>query len=150
MRTVPHQQIAGVLTRRPATLVVTWKDGSVEEVDLSAILAGSRALAPLRDPDLFRRARVGEWGWSVAWTDDLDLSSQQLWRWAGEQNGDFMPADDFRAWMEHNGLSLSKAAEALGISRRMVAYYASGERPIPKTIRLATVGFDALKHGMAA
>jgi hypothetical protein len=32
----------------------------------------------------------------------------------------------------------------------MVAYYDSGERLIPKTILLATVGFDALRGNRAA
>ncbi|WP_431856852.1 DUF2442 domain-containing protein [Azospirillum sp.] len=142
MRSVPHQQIAAVAAEAPASLLVTWKDGTGERVDLSTLIAKGRYLAPLQDPAVFRAAQVGEWGWSVEWPNGIDLSSHQLWRWAGEQKGDFMPADDFRAWMERNGMSLSKAADALGLSRRMVAYYASGERPVPKTVRLATLGFD--------
>lgn len=150
MRSVPHQEIASVITEAPSTLVLTWKDGTVERVDLGTIIANGRYLAPLADEALFRRAQVGEWGWSVVWSDDLDISSEQLWRWAGEQCGDFMPAEDFKAWMDQNGLSLTKAAEALGLSRRMVAYYASGERPVPKTVKLATIGFDVLRRGIAA
>jgi predicted transcriptional regulator len=39
-----------------------------------------------------------------------------------------------------HGLSLSNAAEALGLSRRQVADYASGERPVPRTVLLACKG----------
>ena len=41
------------------------------------------------------------------------------------------------------GGSLSKAARALGISRRMVAYYESGERPIPRVVALAAKALEA-------
>ena len=54
-----------------------------------------------------------------------------------------MRADDFRAWMEAHALTLDGAASALGLSRRMIAYYASGEKPIPKTVLLATEGLRA-------
>ena len=143
MTEVGHQQALSITAGHPSTLTVTWKDGSVDRVDLSAVIASNPVLAPLRDPDLFRQAEVADWGWSVRWPGDIDFGVDQLWRWAGEQKGDFMPTDQFRAWMERNGLSLTKAADALGLSRRMVAYYASGERPVPKTVRLATLGFEA-------
>jgi transcriptional regulator with XRE-family HTH domain len=42
---------------------------------------------------------------------------------------------EFIRWRWRHGLSLSDAAEALGLSRRQVAYYASGERPVPRTDR---------------
>jgi predicted transcriptional regulator len=44
--------------------------------------------------------------------------------------------------MEGHGLTLDRAAEALGLSRRIVAYYLSGEQPVPKTVMLATEGYD--------
>ncbi|MEG0187024.1 MAG: hypothetical protein RR704_26600, partial [Stenotrophomonas sp.] len=51
------------------------------------------------------------------------------------------------AWMHHHALSLDTAAEALGISRRMLAYYRSGERPIPRTVGLAMLGWEAQESG---
>jgi hypothetical protein len=39
-------------------------------------------------------------------------------------------------------LSLSKTAEALGISRRMAAYYSNGEKPVPRAILLACKGWE--------
>jgi hypothetical protein len=64
----------------------------------------------------------------------------QLRRWADEQSGEAMPSADFRKWMQANGLTLDGAAKALGLSRRTIAYYLSGEQPVPKTVMLATIG----------
>ena len=48
----------------------------------------------------------------------------------------------FKRWRKSLGLSQKKAAEALGLKRRVVQYYEKGERDgqpvsIPKTVRLA-------------
>jgi hypothetical protein len=48
-------------------------------------------------------------------------------------------------WMHHNDLSLSTAAEALGISRRMVSYYRTAHKAIPRTIWLACLGWEATR-----
>lgn len=56
---------------------------------------------------------------------------------------------EFGAWMQRNGLSLSTAAQALGLSRRMIAHYRTGSRPIPKVVALACRGWEAL-HRHAA
>jgi hypothetical protein len=37
---------------------------------------------------------------------------------------------------------LKEAAEALGLSRRQVAYYASGEHEVPRTVLLACKGWE--------
>ena len=39
--------------------------------------------------------------------------------------------------------TLDTAAKALGISRRMVAYYEQGDRAIPRVVALATRGLEA-------
>jgi predicted transcriptional regulator len=48
----------------------------------------------------------------------------------------------FLDWRLRHALSLSKAAEALSISRRMVAYYSNGEKRAPKPILLACRGWE--------
>jgi predicted transcriptional regulator len=72
----------------------------------------------------------------------VDFEAPQLRRWADEQAGRTMAAEAFRGWMDGHALSLDTAAEALGLSRRTIAYYRSGEQPVPKTVMLATEGFD--------
>ena len=60
-----------------------------------------------------------------------------------------MTADEFNAWRDRLYLSQKSTAEALGISVRQVAYYANGEKTIPRTITLACEGLElrrALQH----
>lgn len=49
-----------------------------------------------------------------------------------------------------HGLSLSKAVDALGVSRRMIAYYSNGEKKVPKPILLACRGWDVRNNGDSA
>lgn len=134
-------RIKSIEARGRSVLAVTWDDGRCSEVDLGPIIAAHRALAPLAEPDAF--AVTSEDGWSVEWPAcGIDLGAAQLRRWADEQAGEAMPAEAFRTWMERHRLTLDRAAEALGLSRRTVAYYLSGEQPVPKTVMLATEGYD--------
>ena len=136
-------RILEACTRGEARLALTWDDGGRAEIDLAPIAAAHPQLAPLADPDLFHRIHLAEDGWSVEWPKaGIDLGAAQLRRWADEQSGEAMPREAFRAWMERHGLTLDRAAEALGLSRRTIAYYLSGEQPVPKTVMLATEGYD--------
>jgi hypothetical protein len=38
---------------------------------------------------------------------------------------------------------LTRAAEALGLSRRMVVYYSNAQKPVPRPILLACKGWEA-------
>ena len=55
----------------------------------------------------------------------------------------------FDAWVRRNDLSPTTAAEALGLSRRIVSYYRTAQRPIPKTVRLACMGYEWLRRKVA-
>ena len=44
---------------------------------------------------------------------------------------------------EQLGLSLSDAAQALGVTRRMIAYYEAGRDLIPRMVGLACKGWEA-------
>ena len=81
-------------------------------------------------------------GWSLEWPSEIDFGAAQLRRWADEQAGEVMPAAEFRAWVEARGLTPDRAADALGLPHRTVALYLSGEQPVPKTVMLATKGYD--------
>lgn len=131
----------------PQSLSLAWDDKASATVDLAAIISARTNLAPLSNPKEFARAKASADGWSVEWPCGIDFGTVQLRRWTDEQSGKVMPAEDFRHWMDGHGLSLNRAAEALGLSRRTIAYYVSGEQPIPKTVMLATEGYD---HRQAA
>jgi len=136
----------------PLTLRVHWQQGGESVVDISGPVGTFRVYAALRDnPTLFAGARVGEHGTDVVWTDQLDMAADTLWRLAQEQSGETMTAQAFRRWRERKAYTLEGAARALGISRRMAAYYESGERPIPRTVALATKALEMVDpSGIAA
>jgi transcriptional regulator with XRE-family HTH domain len=57
--------------------------------------------------------------------------------------GQAMSAEQFGTWRKKQRLTLDGAADLLGLSRRMVAYYEKGEKPIPKPVWLACRAIDA-------
>ena len=89
-------------------------------------------------PDLFRHVQIDEFGRDVVWNDAFDMAADTLWRLAQEQSGVTMSADAFRIWRERKAYTLATAAQALGLSHRMVAYYEQGEKPVPRVVALAT------------
>jgi DNA-binding transcriptional regulator YiaG len=137
--------VAVSAAKKPFTLLVRWDRGEPSRVDVSGIIKSFRIYEPLqRSPDLFRRVRVGEYGTDIVWTDAIDMSADTLWRLAQEQSGATLSPDDFKHWRQRKAYTLDTAAAALGISRRMVAYYEQGKKPIPRVVALAT---RALERG---
>ncbi|MGQ0661607.1 hypothetical protein [Sphingosinicella sp.] len=125
----------------PLRIAVAWDDGHRAEINLAPLIAAYPRLKPLADDANFPQR--SEDGWSVEFLPcGIDFGAAQLRRWADEQAGEAMPAAAFRAWMDGHGFTLDRTAEALGLSRRTIAYYLSGEQPVPKTVMLATEGYD--------
>jgi DNA-binding transcriptional regulator YiaG len=136
-------RIAAVEAPRPFILRVRWADGDESEIDVAGPIEAFRLFAPLRaDPALFAAVEVGEYGTHVAWSDEIDMAATTLWRLAQEQSGATLSAAEFRRWRERQTHTLDTAAKALGVSRRMVAYYDRGEKPIPRTVALATKALE--------
>jgi hypothetical protein len=125
----------------PARLRLAWSDGAQADLDLGAWVA-KPAFAALGDPDEFARVQVGDWGHSLVWPSGAEAGADSLWleTLAATRRDD---ARAFLEWRLKHGLSLTGAAEALGLSRRMVAYYSNGEKPVPKTVLLACRGWEA-------
>ena len=81
---------------------------------------------------------TANWGGSVEWFD-TEFGADNVYAWAKEQAGE--PSHEIlNDWMLRNDLSLTTAAEALGLSRRMVSYYRTAQKAIPKTGWLACRG----------
>jgi hypothetical protein len=125
-------------------LVITWSTGETLGCDLATTIRRHAALAPLADLAVLSQVAVEEWGHGLDWPDGLDMGADRLYQLCREQAGLLSPAA-FDEWIKNNKLSLSTAAEALGMTRRMIAHYRSGSRPIPKTVQLACIGWEALK-----
>jgi hypothetical protein len=134
--------IGAVRAEKDRCVAVNWKGGAESVIDLSQHLGQCAVFAPLRsDDDLFRTVRVGEWGWSVHWSDEMEVSADTLWRLALQQGAEWL-----RAWRATHRMSQDEAAKALGVRPRMWRYYESGAHLLPKTVRLAGIGLDALEH----
>jgi hypothetical protein len=124
-------------------LIVVWRGGAESTVDLTAYIATYSIFSPLRKSDaLFRNVTIGEWGWSAHWSDEMEISSDTLWRLALEQGSAWL-----RTWRDQHRMTQSEAAVALGVSPRMWRYYESGTHLLPKTVRLACIGLDAQSKG---
>jgi DNA-binding XRE family transcriptional regulator len=136
--------VSAVPAAAPLTLRIGWSTGDDTLVDVSGIASSFRFYAPLRqDTELFRRVAVGEYGADIVWPGGVDMSNDTLWRLAQEQSGLTMTAEAFRDWRERHAYTLDAAARALGLSRRLIAYYEKGERPIPRVVALATRALEA-------
>ena len=55
----------------------------------------------------------------------------------GVQHEPRAACEQFRQYLDKNGLSQKKVAEHLEVSRNTIAYYLSGKWPIPKVFSLA-------------
>ncbi|WP_295384598.1 DUF2442 domain-containing protein [uncultured Thiodictyon sp.] len=136
-------QLEEVHALEPYRLRTRWSTGETLEVEVGDKLRSIPALAPILAPEVFATAHLAEWGGSVEWFD-TEFGADNLYAWSKEQAG--LPShEQFDAWMRRNGLSLTTAAEALGLSRRMVSYYRTAQRPIPKTVWLACLGWEYLR-----
>lgn len=133
--------IRRVTTEAPATLAIIWSTGETLAADVSRLLKRFKLYAPLRNAALFAKAKADPWGHAVNWPGDIDMGADQLYELAREQAGEWGP-ERFAAWMADHGLSLNTAADALGLSRRMIAHYRTGSRPIPRVVALACEGLS--------
>ncbi len=132
--------ITGAKAIVPSSLKLSWSDGATAIVDLAPILR-DRTYAALREPDAFARVQIGDWGHSLQWPSDIEIGADALWLETLSATAR-QDARTFLEWRLRHGLSLTKAAEALGVSRRMVAYYSNGEKKVPKPILLACLGWE--------
>ena len=143
----PFPQIAAVSPLAELVVLVTWMTGKQVAVDLGPTLHRFKLYAPLRtDRALFETVHVANAS-TIAWgaDDAIDMHVGEVERLAGEA----MEAADFKAWMKELGLTLDNAAALLGMSRRMVAYYAGGQE-IPRYVALACAYLAATHRNQAS
>ena len=127
-------------------LRLTYADNQTFVVDLTEKIRKLKALAPLKDEALFKKAKKGFAGRTVDWIEDeLDMGSDNLRHLAVEQAGG-LGHERIWTWLHETGMTLEQGAEALGISRRMLIYYRDGEKEIPRSIWLACLGWEVLEE----
>ena len=144
-----HFVLTSVRAVAPAILELVYADGACLSVDLAPIIRAHKVLAPLREPATFASAHLVDHGHAVAWegSDLLELAADNLRARAIEQAGGYSHELIYN-WMARHQLTLDDAAQALGLSRRMLAYYRSGQKPVPRTVALACRGREVEKHGV--
>jgi hypothetical protein len=128
MQTIPR--IRKVVAAPPSALDIKWKGGQTDRIDLSGWIAtGGDMLAPLRNPDLFRKPFIGDYGASVAWDDDdLRIDAVHLALLAQEQRP--FGAREAAQWQKDMGLSNREVAEFLGLAvSTWNAYKSAGNIP---------------------
>lgn len=112
---------------------VNWRGGGTNIVDITPALASRRVFLRLRtDDELFRTARVSEFGNAIEWEDGAELTAIWIERLAPVS----LRNEEFRTAMDELGYSLDGMASRLGLSRRLVASYRK-DKPIPETVGLA-------------
>ena len=142
-----HFVLTSVRDVAPAILELVYADGACLSVDLAPIIRAHKVLAPLREPATFASAHLVDHGHAVAWegSDLLELAADNLRARAIEQAGGYSHELIYN-WMARHQLTLDDAAQALGLSRRMLAYYRSGQKPVPRTVALACLGWEVEQH----
>ena len=135
-----YPKLQAVSALEPFRLRTAWSTGEVLDVDVSHVMRRA-VFAKIRQPEVFREVHTD--GTSIEWFD-TELGPDNVYAWAKEQMGE-VSHEMFGGWMHRNQLSLSGAADALGISRRMVSYYRTAHKAIPRSIWLACLGWEATK-----
>jgi len=135
----PMPRVGSVSYHGAYEIVVSWTSGTRESkadiVDLAPVVLTLKFYRPLRDnAEILKTVHVIEDGTAIAWSEDdaIDMSATTIERLAEET----MSSADFRAWLERHNFTYDAASAQLGISRRLVAYYAS-KRHVPRYIALA-------------
>ena len=138
-----HFRITQAKALTGSRLALVFADGVEFIVDLAAIIERHPSLARLAKPQLFAQVAVTDDGHTLTWAGDdaLQLAADNLRARSIEQTGG-VSHEFLWNWMHKHDLTLDVAAAALGLSRRMLAYYRSGEKSIPLTVGLACLGWE--------
>jgi len=123
------------------------------KLDMTGLIARSAHFAPLMDdPESFAKVSIVEDGLGVAWPiktkwGRLDVSASTLRRIAEEQEP--MTGADFAQWRTALGLSLTEAANLLGVGRRTIMGYLKKDE-LPPVVAIACRALARDKHLLAA
>jgi hypothetical protein len=141
----PHHTITALAVIAPSGLSIAFSDGKKFTVNLADTIRAYSSLSALSDPAIFSLAHIDKRGGYVIWIeDDLELAADNLRNIAVEQSGS-IGNERILNWMDKNKLTQERAASAIGVSRRMLNYYLSGAKSIPKTVWLACLGWEAIQ-----
>ncbi len=133
-------KLASVRPAEKLSITVTWGEGPrahrTETIDLSPLIYSFKFYKKLRkDRALFATVHLVEDGEAIAWGDDdsIDMAATSIERLAEEA----LTPDELRQFLDREDLTQEAAAAMLGYSRRQIAHYLAGDKPIPRVFALA-------------
>jgi hypothetical protein len=133
-------KLASVRPAEKLSIIVTWSEGArahrTETVDLSPLICSFKFYKKLRkNQALFETVRLLEHGEAIGWGDDdnIDMAATSIERLAEEA----LTPDELRQFLDREALTQQAAAAMLGYSRRQIAHYLAGDKPIPRVFALA-------------
>jgi hypothetical protein len=121
----------------PSALRIKWKQGPIDQVELAGWIAtGGEILSALNEPALFAKAKVADYGSSIAWDedDDLRIDSVHLELLAREQRP--FGAKEATEWQSVMRLSNHETAALLGISVSTWNAYKAGGGNVPASVAM--------------
>jgi hypothetical protein len=127
----------------------TFINDSVFTIDFNSLFKESSQLKEkLAHSDRFKQATISDsTGWFIEWQAlDIQIGADTLWLNAQAQNTTDENTRVFATWRARNGLSLTQAAKALGMTARTISAYGTGQRPVPLYIALACKGWESMKQ----
>jgi hypothetical protein len=144
MATMKRPRLESVQALADYKLRLVYRDGSAYTVSLAHEFDKFPGLRPLQDPKAFANAQIieGE-GWTVEWPElDIQIGADTLWLDARAQNALDENTRIFTQWRAEHGLTLTQAAQALGMTPRTMSAYGMGSRPVPRYVALACKGWE--------
>ncbi|MFY9262642.1 MAG: DUF2442 domain-containing protein [Arcanobacterium sp.] len=79
-------KIKNVYSSTNMTLTVEFVEGVTKKYDVKRLLKDFPVFAELKDDALFASVKVDTGGYGIVWSEDLDLSCDELW-----ENGKLIP-----------------------------------------------------------
>jgi hypothetical protein len=138
-------RLESVSTEKGMIVNAVYSDGRALRVNMTEVAKRLQAFAALEQPSEFATAKVTDFGWTLEWDCGASLDSDRVIELALEQSG-MTENVYFRRWQDANGLSLTDAAKAIGLTRRTISQYRTGARPVPRIVGLACKGWE-IEHG---
>jgi len=144
MATMKRPRLESVQALPDYRLRLVFRDGSIYTVSLANSFDKFPGLQPLQDKPAFAKAQIMEGeGWTVEWPElDIQIGADTLWLDARAQNAVDENTRVFTQWRAENGLTLTQAARALGMTPRTMSAYGTGSRPVPRYVALACKGWE--------
>lgn len=141
----PAPRAVAVTTEAGSILCVTCQDGTLLRVDLTGWI--ERAPSPssfqrLRDPVIFSRATIADYGLTIEWDGDEDLVIDTVHlEMLAAQQAEFGTAD-LLSWQARHGLSNQEAADLLGLHPNTWSNYRRNGVTVPRAVAIALRAID--------